>query len=33
MTIHTVDSLTGLGEDELVDAVAADLALEAMSVI
>lgn len=33
MTTHTINSLTGLGKDELVNAVAADLALEAMSMI
>ena len=33
VAVHTVDSLASLGEDEFVDAVATDLALEAVGVI
>lgn len=33
VAVHAVDSLTCLGEDELVDAVATDLAFEAVGVV
>lgn len=33
MAVHAVNAVTGLGKDELVDSVAADLALEAVGMI
>jgi hypothetical protein len=33
MAVHAVNSLAGLGKDELVDALLADLALEAVGMV